>query len=103
MAKKKRKPNRQVLAPPRNVVGYLNEAEALLARGEREDAKAVLEHLARRYPRQADVLGTLANVYYELQDVHGYLRMCRWLLEITPDDPDLMAGLAGAYLLTQIR
>lgn len=100
MGKKKRRAQRTAVAPPRDLMVGLVEAETLMLDKQWEEARLVLERLAHRYPRDPEVLAELVNVCYEMHDFHGYLRACRRLLEVNPDDPDLTLGLAGAYLLT---
>lgn len=103
MAKKKKRPARPARpsssAPlPRPVLHALEEAEALIEDGELLEARDLLETLARQRPRDAEVLGLLVDVYFDLHDLHGYQRAAERLLRLTPNDPDLTLGLAGAYL-----
>ncbi|HZR98314.1 MAG TPA: tetratricopeptide repeat protein [Chloroflexota bacterium] len=102
-AKKKKKrpasPARTQAAPPsRTALHALEEADALIEDGDLAAARDVLEEAARQRPRDQYVLTALADVYYDLQDMHGYQHAAERLLRVTPNDPDVMLGLAGAYL-----
>jgi Flp pilus assembly protein TadD len=84
--------------PPYSLLQGLQAVEGLTRRGQWAQALAQLQALNQRYPRRPEVLGELVNVCYELEDLSNYLRYCRVLQELEPDDPDVLLGLAGAYL-----
>lgn len=77
----------------------LRRAEGLLDRGEWADARDLLLSLEQRSPRREDVLEMLAEVAEALQDALLFERALERLAALQPDDPDLLAGLAGAHLL----
>lgn len=100
MSKKKRRKSGHpaiVSTLPRLLSG-LSEVEALVRDKQWPQALQRLEALDRRYPHQAEVLATLANVCYELQDIRRYQHACERLLRIDPDNADAALGLAGSYL-----
>jgi tetratricopeptide (TPR) repeat protein len=76
----------------------LGQAEALARQQRWAEARAVLEALDRRSPKQAGVLAELANVCLELRDIGGYQHALERLVALEPADPEAMLGLAGAYL-----
>jgi tetratricopeptide (TPR) repeat protein len=80
----------------------VDEALELLEDERWPEACDRLEALVARYPHQVEVLRALNAVYFELQDTVGLERTCERLLKLTPDDPAVMLGLAGAYL-TNVR
>ena len=98
MAKKKssRKPKTSSL--PHIVVEGLYEADRLLDDGKPEDARQILEELDRRYPGITPVLELLVNACYDLQDMFGYEWALYRLLQINRNNPDVVLGLAGAYM-----
>jgi tetratricopeptide (TPR) repeat protein len=76
----------------------LIEAEKLT---QRKRWKEALEHLAaldRRYPNRPEVLAELVNVCYDLKDLRSYQMYCERLAKVEPHDPDVLRGLAGAYM-----
>ncbi|MBN2116520.1 MAG: tetratricopeptide repeat protein [Anaerolineales bacterium] len=85
---------------PRKLRDGLAEAESLLAKNEPQDALNLLQELDRKFPRQPDVLGYMANACLDLGDQHGYLHAIYQLHNLTPNRPDIKLGLAGAYLAT---
>ncbi|MFN2283624.1 MAG: tetratricopeptide repeat protein [Anaerolineae bacterium] len=97
--KKKRPPARKTRsAPPRYMLERLAEAEQLTKKKRLPEARDLLEDLNRRYPRRAEVLTDLVNVYYDLHDLLSYQYACEQLLQVAPDNGDAALGLAGAYL-----
>ena len=80
----------------------LNEAEDLMAGKTWTEARELLESLNARHPRNADVLGELVNVNYELHDNLGYQAACEQMVQVTPDDPDVAYGLGGAYMTNML-
>lgn len=106
MSKKRRKKRRSrrktVSRLPQQLLAGLGEAEALMQRKRWSEAAQVLTDLDRRYPDRVEVLTNLVNTYYELNDIRRYEAVCRRLLKITPNDPDLTLMLAGAYI-TNLR
>ena len=98
MPRRKRHRGRTAVpARPRPAEG-LGEADSLMRHKRWAEARDLLEALARRAPRDVEVLVDLVNVSYELQDWRGYQRAAERLITLTPDDPELTLGLAGAYL-----
>lgn len=107
MSKKKRRvrserwrtgASRQTPTAPARYADRLAEAERLMDRKEWIAARDVLEDLARRAPRDEEVLVNLSNVYVELKDIQGYQSACERLLKADPDNEDAFLGLAGAYM-----
>jgi tetratricopeptide (TPR) repeat protein len=84
---------------PRRLREGLDEADDLLSKYKQpEEALELLQDLNKRYPRQADVLGIMANTYLDLGDKRGYLNTMYKLHKIMPNRGDVKFGLAGAYL-----
>jgi tetratricopeptide (TPR) repeat protein len=77
----------------------LDRAESLVESRRLVEARDLLESLDRRYPRQADLLYDLLNVYYDLKDMQGYRTAAERLSRVVSDDPDVDMGLAGAYMV----
>src|SRR4051794_10953754 len=102
MAKRKRRLERKAPSTAPRRLPELVEASALLQQKRWAEARDILEALVQRFPRRVDLLSELVNVNYELHDTRAYQRACERLIELTPDDPDLNLGLAGAYL-TNVR
>ncbi len=88
-------------AMPRPLASDLARAEDLIDDEEWEEAEAILRDLDRRYPNRAVVLTHLLNLAYNRRDNGGYLDVAERLVRLTPDDPDLTWGLAGAYMLNR--
>lgn len=103
MAQKKKNSTRAKSRPParplpRALLDGLIEAEKLTQHKRWQEA---LEHLAaldRRYPNRPEVLAELVNVCYDLKDLRGYQMYCERLAKVEPHDPDILRGLAGAYM-----
>jgi tetratricopeptide (TPR) repeat protein len=76
----------------------LEHVDRLTRRKRWAEALAELQALDQRYRNHPAVLTELVNVAYELQDMRQYLSCIRRLSKITPNDPDIMLGLAGAYM-----
>jgi tetratricopeptide (TPR) repeat protein len=85
---------------PRRLREGLEEAEELLEKGKTAEAKKLLGELDEKFPRQADVLGLLANACVDSKDTPGYLEAMLKLHKLRPTSPDINLGLAGAYLNT---
>lgn len=102
MAKKKTHRRQQSAAvaarPPLALLKGLGEADDLLKRKQPIEARQRLEALDQRYPGNADVLGLLVNANYDLKDTAGYQRAVARLAKLAPNDPDVLLGLAGAYM-----
>ncbi len=88
-------------AMPRPLVSQLARAEELIDDEEWEEAEAILRDLDRRYPNRAVVLTHLLNLAYDRKDNEGYLDVAERLVRLTPADPELTWGLAGAYMLNR--
>ncbi len=88
-------------AMPRPLVSQLAQAEELIDDEEWEEAEAILRDLDRRYPNRAVVLTHLLNLAYDRKDNEGYLDVAERLVRLTPADPELTWGLAGAYMLNR--
>src|ERR687886_1422217 len=103
MVKKKGRTERQpVRAQPRQLLAGLEEATALMDRKRWNQAHNLLTDLDRRYPNQPNVVALLMDVAFEQKDMQAYQRAAERLLRLTPDDPEVMLALAGAYL-TNVR
>ena len=83
---------------PRRLREGLAEADELLSKNKPQDALELLQELDRKFPRQTDVLGLMANTYIELGNQHGYLHALYQLHNLTPNRAEIKLGLAGAYL-----
>lgn len=83
---------------PRRLRDGLAEADSLLSKNNPHEALDILQELDRKFPRQTDVLGLMANTYIELGNQHGYLHALYQLHTLTPNRADIKLGLAGAYL-----
>jgi len=83
---------------PRRLREGLAEADGLLSKNKPQDALDLLLELDRKFPRQKDVLGLMANTYTELGNQHGYLHALYQLHSLTPNRAEIKLGLAGAYL-----
>jgi len=88
-------------AMPRPLASELARAEDLIDDEEWEEAEVILRDLDRRYPNRAVVLTHLLNLAYDRKDNGGYLDVAERLVRLTPADPDLTWGLAGAYMLNR--
>src|ERR1043166_2678586 len=103
MSKKKRRPQQQSApSTSRHLIEALQEADSLTRRRRWIEARDLLEPLQVRHPGRVDVLTLLLSVYYELGDMDRYQIGCERLLKLTPNDPDVMLALAGAYM-TNVR
>jgi tetratricopeptide (TPR) repeat protein len=98
MPKKKSSRAPKIATPPRRVMDGLYDAEALLEEGEPAEAALVLEELDRRHPGLIPVLAMLVDVYYEMEDMHGYEWACYRLQKIERSDPDLALVMAVAHM-----
>ncbi len=76
----------------------LDEAEEWLASGEYDRAVEVLEELARRYPRRAEILFRLAEAYLQTDDRWSYQAICERLAAADPDEPMSWLILASAAM-----
>jgi len=85
---------------PRRLREGLSEADSLLEQKKPFEAKKLLEELDKKFPRQSDVLGLLANACVDAKDDPGYLEAMHELHKLRPTSPDIHLGLAGAYLNT---
>lgn len=91
--------SRKIPNLPRRLREGLDEANDLLGKyGQPEKALELLQDLNKRYPRQADVLGMMANAHLDLGDTGGYLNGMYRLHKIMPNRADVKFGLAGAYM-----
>ena len=84
---------------PRQLVADIQEADKLINRKKWPEALAELRRLDQRHPNRPEILSELINVCYELNDMHFYLLYAQRLFKLTPNDSDLMYGLAGAYMM----
>ncbi len=98
MPKKKSSRSPRKATPPRRVIDGLYEAEELLEGGQPAKAARLLEEFDRRHPGFVPVLETLADAYYELQDMHGYEWACYRLLQVDDSNVDAALALGGAYI-----
>ena len=55
----------------------------------------------KKFPRQPDILGLLANAYFDIHNQQGYLHSIYKLHTLTPNKADIKLGLAGAYLANE--
>jgi len=82
---------------PRRLREGLEEADDLLEDNDPQQALKLLTELDKKFPRQPDVLGLLANTYLDLGDERGYLHAMFRLHSLTPNRAEVKLGLAGAY------
>ena len=78
----------------------MEEAAELAESGELSQARALLEALNQRYPKRPEVLTDLINLCIQMNDFQAMRGYAEDLLEITPNDANVMHLLSGAYLLT---
>lgn len=83
---------------PRRLREGLVEAEELLFENKLQEALDLLQDLDRKFPRQPDLLGLIANIYIDLGNQPGYLHTMYQLHNLLPNRADVKLGLAGAYL-----
>ena len=83
---------------PRRLREGLAEADGLLSKNKPQEALDLLQELDRKFPRQTDLLGLMANTYIELGNQHGYLYALYQLHNLTPNRAEIKLGLAGACL-----
>jgi tetratricopeptide (TPR) repeat protein len=83
---------------PRRLREGIDEADTLISDGAAQQALELLQDLNKKFPRQPDVLGLMANAYNDLLNKHGYLHVMFQLHSLTPNRPQIKLGLAGAYL-----
>ncbi len=76
----------------------MEEVDRLTERKQWARAMEKLQELDRAYPGQPAILTELVNACYELHDLVKYQYYIEQLSEITPDEPDTLLGLGGAYL-----
>ncbi|HXG92785.1 MAG TPA: tetratricopeptide repeat protein [Blastocatellia bacterium] len=100
MAKKKRRAGKTYKPPSAQFLSQMMRAEELLDQGQPLEARKLLASLNLKFPNRPEVLGLLANACIDLNDIESYQGCCERLLEITPDDPDVVMGLAGSYMMT---
>jgi tetratricopeptide (TPR) repeat protein len=98
MSKKKFPTRTDPINLPRRLREGLAEAHGLLSKNKPQEALDLLQELDRKFPRQTDLLGLMANTYIELGNQHGYLHALYQLHNLTPNRDDIKLGLAGAYL-----
>lgn len=83
---------------PSRLVEGVEHARRLMEQHRWMEAREVLEALRERYPPNQAVLGDLSNVCVALDDNAGCLGAIEGLVELRPDDPDVAANLAVAYM-----
>jgi tetratricopeptide (TPR) repeat protein len=103
MAKKRKKganpkPKKRIRSTPDALLEGLAEVDQLTYRRRWAEALEELQALDQRYPNRPEVLTELVNVCYELNNIHAYQLYIYRLSKLRPNDPDLLFGLAGAYL-----
>ena len=82
----------------RQLENYLAEVDELEKGKQWIEARVRLQELDQRYPNNAEILGELLNVAYELHDMRAYLDADERWLKLDPNHADLTLALAGAYL-----
>jgi tetratricopeptide (TPR) repeat protein len=101
MSKKKKQSHLDPVNLPRRLRQGIEEADDLLAQGQPQEALELLQELDKKFPRQPDILGLLANAYLDIHDQQGYLHSIYKLHTLTPNKADVKLGLAGAYLANE--
>src|ERR1700737_2645291 len=84
-------------ATPHKLVSELARVDSLLTRKQPADALALLEPLAKRFPREYDVFALLFNTAQALHDERTLLHAALRLAELEPHDPGVQLGLVDAY------
>jgi tetratricopeptide (TPR) repeat protein len=95
---KKRSASVNPINLPRRLRDGLEEADKLLSQGQPQEALSLLHDLDKRFPRQSDILGLMANAHLDTGNQHGYLHAMHRLHELNSNRADVKLGLAGAYL-----
>lgn len=98
MPRRRRPPVKALFSLTPEIVAGLTRVEHLLKRKRVPEALDELEDLDERFPGQPEIMAQLLALYGETEDFRGCERLCTRLLELTPDDPDLLLPLAAAYL-----
>lgn len=84
--------------PPQELIEGLEEVDRLTGRKRWTAALEKLQALNQAYPKQPAILTELVNVCYELHDLVSYQYYIEQLSKITPEEPETLIGLGGAYL-----
>src|SRR5437868_9338676 len=101
MARRRRRASGKTYKPKSAAfLDAMEEAAELAESGELSQAQALLEALNQRYPKRPEVLTDLINLCIQMNDVQAMRGYAEDLLEITPNDANVMHLLSGAYLLT---
>lgn len=82
----------------RKLQNVLARVDDLLQHRERPEAFDELQKLAQRYPGEPEVWIRLFNTAADLKDDRTLLMAARQLVRLRPRDPDIVLGLAGAYM-----
>lgn len=82
----------------KHLIPELRKAEALMDRGQWQDALLVLTDLNRTNPNQSRVLDHLLSVYYELEYFVPYQSTCEQFLALEPNNANINYVLAGVYV-----
>lgn len=82
----------------KHLIPELRKAEALMDRGQWQDALLVLTDLNRTNPNQSRVLDHLLSVYYELEYFVPYQSICEQFLALEPNNANINYVLAGVYV-----
>jgi tetratricopeptide (TPR) repeat protein len=100
MAYKRMKPARQAGSSPvsQQFSAEMRQAVDLKNGGRLQEAQDHLEQLHRRYPTRTEPLRLLLDVTQQSGDRVTYDEVIARLLQITPDDPDIMLAQAGNTL-----
>lgn len=101
--KHKQRSSRPARGPlPRRALVTLQDALWLMERHAYADAREKLETLNRQFPQNPDILLALLDVLFEVKDMPAYQTIAEELVDLVPDNPDLLLNLAGSYA-TNIR
>ncbi len=76
----------------------LDQIDRLIAQHKYAEAIEQLEQLAQQHPRNPEVWVALSSAALEAKDSRTLLRAAIRLSELSPNDPDIMFNLAGAYM-----
>lgn len=82
---------------PRRALVTLQDAAWLSERHEYATAREKLETLNKQFPHHPDILIPLLDVLYDLKDMPTYQNVVEELVDLVPDNPDLLLNLAGSY------
>ena len=82
---------------PTRALVTLQDAIWLIDKHDYPNAREKLETLDKQYPHHPEILTALGEVLYEQQDMSAYQDVAEQLVELNPDNPDILLNLAASY------